>query len=84
MGPSVRRDAVPVHLEFERASRDLELLGSPGLILYARSWFVAFRVFVRWFDQGFLARTFGADYATYYSATPRWIALSRSRQGTNR
>ena len=57
------------------------LLGSPVLILDALSWFVAFHVFVRWFDQGFLARTFGANYVTYYSATPRWTALSPSRQG---
>ncbi len=46
---------------------------SVALLLYAIAIAIAFHLFVVGYEEPTLRRTFGATYATYIRAVPRWI-----------
>ena len=48
------------------------VLGQPGLFRYAAVVSVFFAAFVRWFEEPFLLRRFGAQYDAYRRAVPAW------------
>jgi protein-S-isoprenylcysteine O-methyltransferase Ste14 len=49
------------------------LLGSAQLLLYAAAVAVAFHVFVLYYEEPTLRRTFGAEFEAYCRQVPRWV-----------
>jgi protein-S-isoprenylcysteine O-methyltransferase Ste14 len=47
--------------------------GDPALLLYAAAVALAFHLMVVCFEEPILAAKFGADYAAYRKAVPRWL-----------
>jgi len=48
------------------------LLGQLGLLPYAAVVAAAFALFVHWYEEPTLARSYGAEYAAYRRAVPAW------------
>ena len=48
------------------------LLGRLALLLYAAGFLCVTAAFVRWHEEPYLARTFGAEYEAYRRAVPGW------------
>ena len=48
-------------------------LGYWSLLVYTAVIFAAFSVFVVWYEEPHLRKTFGAAYEDYYRKVPRWI-----------
>jgi hypothetical protein len=49
------------------------LFGSLALLVYAAGIFLAFHLFVVFYEEPTLRRQFGAEYEAYCRAVPRWI-----------
>jgi protein-S-isoprenylcysteine O-methyltransferase Ste14 len=49
------------------------LFGSPAVLVYAAAVALAFHVFVVFYEEPTLRRTFGAEFEAYCRAVPRWI-----------
>lgn len=54
------------------------VLGQPTLLTYALIVAVSFAAFVRWFEEPFLSRRFGAQYDAYRRAVPAWWPRRRA------
>jgi protein-S-isoprenylcysteine O-methyltransferase Ste14 len=48
------------------------ILGAPGLLVYALVFGAAVWMFVHFYEEPTLARTYGAEYDSYRRAVPRW------------
>jgi len=51
---------------------------SPALVAFAAGFLVMAHVFVVFYEEPTLERTFGAQYADYRNAVPRWVPTWRS------
>ena len=51
---------------------------SPALVAFAAGFLIVAHVFVVFYEEPTLTRTFGARYADYRNAVPRWIPTWRS------
>jgi len=49
------------------------LFGNAGIVLYAAIVAVCFHLFVVFYEEPTLRRQFGAEYAAYCCAVPRWV-----------
>ena len=58
------------------------LLGRAVLVVYAAMLFVVFAVFVRFYEERTLQRTFGAEYEAYRRAVPAWLPRRTPWKGT--
>jgi protein-S-isoprenylcysteine O-methyltransferase Ste14 len=58
------------------------LLGDGWLIGYAAVVALAFHLFVFWYEEPTLRRSYGADYLAYCTAVPRWIPRLRPWSGS--
>ena len=56
------------------------LLGRLWLLLYAAAFCAVVAAFVRWHEEPYLKRTFGADYVAYRRAVPAWWPRLRPSQ----
>ncbi len=54
------------------------LFGSASIVLYAVIVAFVFHLFVRLYEEPTLRRQFGAEYAAYCRAVPRWIPRRRA------
>lgn len=54
------------------------LLGRPVLFAYAAIFLVVVGAFVRWHEEPYLRRTYGAEYDAYRRAVPGWWPRLRS------
>jgi protein-S-isoprenylcysteine O-methyltransferase Ste14 len=57
------------------------LLGDPRLLVYGAVVWLVFHSFVLLYEEPTLRRRFGADYAAYCAAVPRWIPRVRPWRG---
>lgn len=55
------------------------ILGSRVILVYALGVALAFHLFVVLYEEPTLRRTFGAEYAAYCRAVPRWLPRFRRR-----
>jgi len=49
------------------------LFGSPAILVYGLSVWIAFTLFVLLYEEPTLRRTFGREYETFCANVPRWI-----------
>ena len=49
-------------------------VGQPVLLAYLAPFAVAVAAFVHWYEEPTLRKQFGASYAEYQGAVPRWLA----------
>ena len=47
--------------------------GSPVMVGYMLFLWLAFHLFVLFYEEPHLRKTFGAEYVAYCQATPRWL-----------
>lgn len=53
------------------------LLGSPKLVVYAAAVWTAFHLFVVFYEEPVLRRSFGAEYEAFCVNVPRWLPRRR-------